>query len=271
MKSHTRHIIVTGAVLGALALGAGVFAWSGIYNIGADDAHTRPVYSMLEMLRERSVTARAHKLHPPPNLNNAALIRQGAGNYNAMCTGCHLAPGMAATELSKGLYPSPPDLSRADVGDPSHHFWVIKHGIKASGMPAWGMSMSDDYIWNMVAFLQQLPKLDAAQYQALVASSGGHSHGGGESMPHDDGQEMADHHAVAMEGMPMDESKPHSHPAGTPAHDEGAAGHAGMATGATPIDESKPHSHPPGTKAHDDNPPATPATKPSGDGHDHEH
>ena len=86
---------------------------------------------------------------------------------------------------------------------PSHHFWVIKHGIKASGMPAWGKSMGDEYIWGMVAFLQQLPKLDAAQYKALVASSGGHSHGGGESGEHhhhDDGAEEhhhdgeADHH-----------------------------------------------------------------------------
>ncbi len=276
MKSHTRHILVTSAVLGAIAIGAGVFAWTGIYNIGADDAHTKPVSSMLQMARERSITARANKLHPPPNLNDAALIRQGAGNYNAMCTGCHLAPGMAATELSKGLYPSPPNLSTADIGDPSHHFWVIKHGIKASGMPAWGKSMSDEYIWNMVAFLQQMPKLNEEQYNAMVASSGGHSHGGGESMPHDDGD--ADQHDGAMEGMHMegmgtDESKSHSHPAGTPAHDDSAGDHAGMAMDAKPIDESKPHPHAPGTPAHVDSAPAAPAatTKPADDGHDHQH
>ena len=272
MKSHTRHIIVTSAVLGALAIGAGMFAWSGLYNIGADDAHTRPVYSMLEMMRERSVTARSRKLHASPDLNDAARIRQGAGNYNAMCTGCHLAPGMAETELSKGLYPAPPNLSEANMKDPAHHFWVIKHGIKASGMPAWGKSMSDDYIWNMVAFLQQLPKLDEAQYQAMVATSGGHSHGGGETMPHHDGEDAADHHAGAMEGMQMDESKPHSHPAGTPAHDDSAGGHAGMTKAAVPMDESKPHSHAPGTPAHNDSALAAPAAttpKPAEDGHDH--
>lgn len=258
MKSHTRHILVTSAVLAALAIGAGMFAWSGLYNIGADDAHTRPVYSMLEMMRKRSVTAHARELHPPPNLNDAALIRQGAGNYNAMCTGCHLAPGMAETELSKGLYPAPPNLSKAEVGDPSHHFWVIKHGIKASGMPAWGKSMQDPYIWGMVAFLQQLPKLDAEQYAAMVASSGGHSHGGGESGEHhdDDDEGMAGHHHdEEMEGMHMDESKPHSHPAGTPAHDDSAGDHAGMPTDAQPIDESKPHSHAPRTTTHDESAP----------------
>lgn len=177
----TRHSLITVVVLAlASMLIIGIFIWSGIYNIGADDTHTHPVYSMLQTLRERSITARASKLHPPTNLSDAVVIRQGAGNYDAMCTGCHLKPGMEETELSKGLYPSPPDFTKGGVVDPSHHFWVIKHGIKASGMPAWGKSMQDEFIWGMVAFLQQLPKLDAAQYEALVASSSGHSHGGGE-------------------------------------------------------------------------------------------
>jgi hypothetical protein len=61
-------------------------------------------------------------------------------------------------------------------------------------MPAWGKSMGDEYIWGMVAFLQQLPKLDAAHYKALVASSGGHSHGGGESGEHHHHDEAAEEH-----------------------------------------------------------------------------
>src|SRR3546814_7549184 len=53
-------------------------------------------------------------------------------------------------------------------------------GIKASGMPAWGRQMSDEYLWNLVAFVQRLPNLDANGYVTLVASSEGHSHGGGD-------------------------------------------------------------------------------------------
>jgi hypothetical protein len=67
-------------------------------------------------------------------------------------------------------------------------------------MPAWGKSMGDEYIWGIVAFLQQLPKLDAARYRALDASSGGHSHGGGESGEHhhhDDGAEEHHHDGEA--------------------------------------------------------------------------
>jgi mono/diheme cytochrome c family protein len=208
----TRHSLITVVVLVfASLLIVGLFLWSGIYNIGADDKHSRPVYSLLQVMRERSIAARAGRLHPPPNLEDPAMIRQGAGNYDAMCTACHLAPGMAGTELSKGLYPAPPDLTRETV-DAASAFWVIKHGIKASGMPAWGLSMDDEYIWGMVAFLQQLPTLDAAQYQALVASSDGHSHGGGETGAHGEGD---DHHAMPGMQMPAamatDTDQPEAH------------------------------------------------------------
>lgn len=239
-----RHSLITVAVLAlASLLVIGIFVWSGIYNIGADDPHTKPVYTMLQTLRERSIAARADKLEPP-NLKDPERIRQGAGNYDAMCVGCHLSPGVAATELSNGLYPSPPNFSKTNAGNPAHHFWVIKHGIKASGMPAWGKSMNDEYIWNMVAFLQELPELDAEQYESVVASSGGHSHGGGETEPHGHAESMPANHGkgaandhAQIEGMPGgDESKPHSHAPGTPPHHDKASAaekpadeHAGMA------------------------------------------
>ncbi|GAB3359087.1 c-type cytochrome [Lysobacter tyrosinilyticus] len=205
-------LLTLAIVAGVGALAAAGYVWSGAYNIGADDAHTPPVYAALQALRERSIDTRAQKLALPENLNDPARIRQGAGNYDAMCTGCHLGPGMQPTELSKGLYPSPPNLAKAQV-DAAEAFWVIKHGIKASGMPAWGKSMDDEYIWNMAAFLQQLPKLDAEQYQTLVASSGGHSHGGGETAGHS--------HAEGMEGHHHDDTQPDA----DRAHTEDAAAH----------------------------------------------
>lgn len=242
MAFMTRKTLITVSMLGggALAL-AGGFIWSGMYDIGADAVHTRPVYTVLEMLRDRSIEVRATQLQPP-DLSDPTRIQQGAGNYNAMCTGCHLTPGMPDTELSLGLYPSPPNLTKTKV-DGAEAFWVIKHGIKASGMPAWGKSMDDEYIWNMAAFLQVLPGLTVEQYEALVAASGGHSHGGGESMPHEEGM-------PAMEGMDHD-AAPHHDDAGSAPHDHGA-----------PAPEthddagSEPHAHDPPAPAdpapHDD-------------------
>lgn len=176
-----RRLLMGGIVLMLLgATGVAVFLWSGVYNMAADDEHWPPVYRTLELLRERSVAVRASQV-AVPDLADAELVRKGAGNYEAMCAGCHLRPGESSSELSRGLYPRPPRLSETrPASSPARDFWIIKHGIKASGMPAWGKSMADAHLWGLTAFVQRLPTLDAAAYQQLVASSDGHSHGGGE-------------------------------------------------------------------------------------------
>ncbi len=251
--------MITLAVLAGVAgLAIGGFIWSGMYNIGADDMHLRPTSMMLRVMRERSIARHAAAIKVP-DLSSAARISQGAGNYSSMCTACHLAPGMEDTELSKGLYPAPPNFSKLDPVNPAHAFWVTKHGIKASGMPAWGRSMDDEYIWGMVAFLQRLPKLDKTAYDAIVASSSGHSHGGGETMSMD-GAGMPDGRGdMPMKDMPSDESRPPGHPPGTPAHqDKGAAS-------ATPA--TVEHRHADGTvESH-----PAPTPNKADDGHDHQY
>lgn len=194
-----KRIIISFAAFCALGLlvVAGV-VFSGLISVAADDPHTGVVHAFLETARNRSIEVRSEDI-VVPSLDDEDQIRAGAGNYDSMCVGCHLAPGMAETELSNGLYPAPPSLAEAGLyGDPAKTFWVIKHGIKATGMPAWGKSMADPYIWGMVAFLQKLPELDEGAYRALVASSGGHQHGGGET-PAAHGQQhgevaLDDHH-----------------------------------------------------------------------------
>lgn len=189
MKKTIKALALAGLV--ATAGVAGV-VYSGVVNVAADDPHFSLVHALLTAARDRSIEVRARDIQVPP-LDNAELVRAGAGNYDAMCVGCHLAPGMEATELNQALYPAPPNLAARGVdGNPAEAFWVIKHGIKATGMPAWGKSMGDEHIWGLVAFVQQLPELDAAGYRQLVASSEGHQHGGGESPAHGHEQEVAE-------------------------------------------------------------------------------
>lgn len=145
------------------------FVWSGLYNIGADDHHTQVVFATLQELRENSIRVRSADLKVP-NLDDEQLVLKGAGQYAAMCTGCHLAPGMRGSELREGLYPMPPELAKERV-DPRRAFWIIKHGIKMSGMPAWGQTHDDPTIWSMVAFLRKLPDLTPEQYKAIVAKA----------------------------------------------------------------------------------------------------
>ncbi|MCT1346571.1 cytochrome c [Pseudomonas aeruginosa] len=220
MKRTIKTLVAAG-VVGSTAVLAG--AYFGVVNVGADDPHFPAVHAFLSMARDRSIEVRSRDIEVP-NLDDQALIRAGAGNYNSMCIGCHLAPGVAETELSQSLYPAPPNLAKIGVdGNPAATFWVIKHGIKATGMPAWGKSMGDQYIWGMVAFLNQLPTMDAKQYQTLVASSGGHQHGGGETQMHNHegqhGDNKPGHHGNSGGG----EDHHGSGDAGEPGHHDAAA------------------------------------------------
>lgn len=169
--------LAIGVALGAAAV------YSGLFDVAADRPHSRFVYHMIETARERSIDRHARDLAVPGNLADTERVRRGAGNYAAMCAECHLAPGKADSEIRMGLYPQPPDLARhedegaADMA--ARHFWIIKHGIKASGMPAWSKGgIEDEAVWDIVAFIQKMPTLSAEQYVALVESSEGHSHGG---------------------------------------------------------------------------------------------
>ena len=156
------------------------FSSSGLYPIGADNPNTRVGYWALETLRERSV-ANASKDIVVPALDDPKLLLSGGPDYNEMCASCHLKPGKTESDLSLGLYPVPPNLttSHGDHGDGlEQRFWIIKHGIKASGMPAWGLTHDDQRIWAMVAFLQKLPELTRLQYQILTArTSSDEEHG----------------------------------------------------------------------------------------------
>jgi mono/diheme cytochrome c family protein len=167
-----------------VVVGAGVFVWSGAYNIAADDPHWPMTEWLMDTARDRSIAAQSSDVVVPP-LEVKSLIRAGAGNYDAMCVGCHLKPGVERSEASVGLYPAPPNLPRRQPEDAAREFWVIKHGIKMSGMPAWGKSMDDASIWGMVAFIQKLPGMSGTDYHELVESSEGHTHGSGDHEEHD--------------------------------------------------------------------------------------
>ncbi len=170
-------VLIVCAALFALA------AASGFYDVAADAPHSALAYRFIHYVRERSVAVRAAGVKVPP-LTDPTMLIEGAEHYDAMCTGCHLAPGMAENEMRPGMNPKPPVLFRMARGDAAEQFWIVKHGIKMTGMPAWGATHTDEEIWNMVALLQKLPALSPADYRALVAKAGHH---------HDDEHMNMDH------------------------------------------------------------------------------
>ncbi len=193
---------------------AGVVVYTGAFDVAADTPHAAVTYSLIAFARERSIARRIQDIAPPGNLGDVARVRRGAGNYSAMCSGCHLEPGVETSELHAGLYPQPPNLATPatgrshEAGDAARKFWIVKHGIKASGMPAWSKGgMEDAAIWDLVALVQRLPEMSASEYRELVESSEGHSHAGSRrstvrsraanGIPdrHESGHPNGDHHA----------------------------------------------------------------------------
>ena len=170
LRRHLPSAAFVAILLIVIAALAGAFVYTGVYKIGADAPHSRLVSGLLDELREKAIARGARDIAVPADLNDPKRIAAGAGFYQEMCTGCHLGPGIEPSEMSQGLYPSAPDLARTDLS-PSQQFWTIKHGVKLTAMPAWGKTHSDDLIWDMVAFIQRLPKMSPEQYKGLVASA----------------------------------------------------------------------------------------------------
>jgi mono/diheme cytochrome c family protein len=146
---------------------------------------------LLETTRERSIERRAEGIIVP-DLSGDERAAAGAAAFDDMCAGCHGAPGREPFVAAKDMNPPPPHLDdSASELTPAELFWVIKHGIRMTGMPAWGPTHSDTELWDLVAFIQRLPKLDSDAYRRLAGTSvhththedparaeaGGHGHG----------------------------------------------------------------------------------------------
>lgn len=170
MNGKTIGLTVVGT-LAVLAIGGAAFIGSGVYNIGADDHHTKVVLTVIEQLRERSIAARSSSIEAR-FVEDPAHIAAGAQHYSALCVGCHLAPGVTKSDVRRGLYPHPPNLAQEEPQQAQRAFWVIKHGIKMSAMPAWGMTLDDAAIWDTVAFIRKMPDMTPETYQHLSQEPG---------------------------------------------------------------------------------------------------
>jgi mono/diheme cytochrome c family protein len=158
--------LTVAGILALLASGGALFIGSGVYDIGADDHHTKVVSSLIEQLREHSIEVRVRTIELRYS-EDPQKIAAGAEHYAALCVGCHLAPGVTKSEIRPGLYPHPPNLAQEDLRDGRRAFWIIKHGIKMSAMPSWGKTLDDAAIWDVVAFVRKMPNMTPETYQQL--------------------------------------------------------------------------------------------------------
>jgi mono/diheme cytochrome c family protein len=166
MGAKTNFGLAVVGMVAAMTGGGALFIGSGVYNIGADDHHTKPVLALIERLRERSIEARSRTISVQ-YVADPARIAAGARHYASLCVGCHLAPGVTKSEIRPGLYPHPPNLAQEELRDGRRTFWIVKHGIKMSAMPSWGKTLDDAAIWDVVSFVREMPEMTPEVYQQI--------------------------------------------------------------------------------------------------------
>lgn len=176
MKRFLLTLLIVLLVLGGVIL---FFAYSGVIDPAASRAHYPGVQWFLESARESGIASRTEDLSIP-DLSSEALFENGLAHYHEMCVTCHGAPGIERSEVGRGLNPSPPDLATASFGEheAAESFWTIKHGLRMSGMPAFGETHSDEEIWGLVAVQKRLADLTPREYARLVENVD-HAHGDG--------------------------------------------------------------------------------------------
>lgn len=196
-----RNVIASLLVAGLFVVLAGLaFIYSGLYDVSATGHHWGVTRWALETARTRSIEAHAAGIEAPPGLGDPAKILMGVEHFAAHCAVCHGAPGVPKGDIAAGLDPQPPDLSHASNRyTPSELFWIVKNGLKMTGMPAWS-DHSDEELWATVAFLERLPGISEQDYAKLVMASlaqGGRHHPDG-----------ADHDAAHFGVVPTPQPKP---------------------------------------------------------------
>lgn len=198
MKKFLRFLGITAAILAVVIVIAVIFVYSGSYNVAATSGHTKPVEQILRTMMMRFVVSHARNIHPPADFksHDRELAEHAAGHYEAMCRTCHGAPGKKPDPWQ--LYPPAPDLSdalRVMRWSDAEVFWIIKNGLKDTGMSAFGGSHDDDDLWALTAFVRQVQSLSAADYRTMVEHQPAHMDKG-----------RADDHAA-----PPKSEAPHKH------------------------------------------------------------
>jgi mono/diheme cytochrome c family protein len=169
VRLKTLLVLLLGLALGVVAAGT-IVLYAGFYNVAATHQHLRPTFWLLKTGLTESIQRQAKDIEPPP-LGDPALARRGLALYDAQCAQCHGAPGIAPQPFALGLLPVPTNLAHTvRERTPAELYWVVKNGIKMTGMPAWEYRLSDGDLWALVAFLVELPAVAPHDYASRVAA-----------------------------------------------------------------------------------------------------
>lgn len=173
LKITWKRALVSAATL--LVLGLAV-AWSGVINIGASTGHWAITEWFLHWSMRNTVRTQAALTVEPRAADTAAAraLVSAAGHYASSCASCHGAPGERPSPVMQAATPAAPDLSvNARTWSDQQLFWIVKHGVKYTPMPAWPAQDRDDEIHRMTDFVRRLPDMSPAEYRTLAYGAEG--------------------------------------------------------------------------------------------------
>lgn len=160
-------------VLAAMAAGGAVGAavvWGGLFDVRASTPHPPGFAWATHRAMISSMTGDAAGVAAPARFSPAQVLA-GLRDYDANCAACHGGPGVARAAWVEGMNPPPPYLlDAAREWSPSELYVIVGQGVKMTGMPAWTFRRTDAQLWDIVAFLEALPKMSPADYQRLRKS-----------------------------------------------------------------------------------------------------
>ncbi|AXB75989.1 c-type cytochrome [Novosphingobium sp. P6W] len=152
------------ALLGALGMG---FAWSGLFPLAASSGHWKITDWFLHWTMQNSVRTYSTFQTPGKVRDDTGLV-SAAGHFRQACQVCHGAPGALPSPAMQAATPHAPDLAKTAAHYTDRElFWIVRHGVKYTGMPAWPAADRPDEVARMVGFLRRLPGMSAQQYAAL--------------------------------------------------------------------------------------------------------
>ncbi|MGY6554962.1 MAG: c-type cytochrome [Wenzhouxiangella sp.] len=166
-----KHALLT-LVLTAV-IGLFVAAWiivGGRFDVSVAAQLPQPIHDLIHQTRVNAVRREARGLQAPAvDLDDEVLLRSAALRFQTLCADCHHPPGGQPASLAQSLNPIPANLTEAARKRSLEElFWVTKHGIRMSAMPAWGNHHGDEALWTLAAFIQRFPAMTAVDYQNLL-------------------------------------------------------------------------------------------------------
>ena len=169
MKAFLFGIILT---LFVLAAGGYFLLKSGRVSFNADQAPSATERHLAMSAVDASTERNAPEQKNPVPTDEADLIA-GAQLYLNHCAGCHGLPSNPESPFGRSFNPPVPAFFKEAPDMPENqNFYIIQHGIRWSGMPAWSKTLNDGQIWQLVTFLSNVQKLPPSVLKELAPPAG---------------------------------------------------------------------------------------------------